>query len=276
MKKEIIPGPLLLGGVGLSYKENANFQVYVNFSQNYRAINFNDMRVVNPNLRVDPNLKDEKGYSADFGIRGNKNGILNYDISCFIINYSNRIGTVLRTDTTTFNVYRLRTNISQSRNIGIESFIELDLWKLIRKENAKMKIAVFSNFAYIDARYINSKEKAFENKKVELAPNVILKTGLNFKRNKFAFSYQFSYTSQQFTDASNAVYTSNAVNGLIPSYYVMDMTLEYTINKIFSVHGSINNLSNNMYFTRRADSYPGPGIIPSDARSFFFTLQVKI
>jgi len=263
----------IIGGLGLSYKKNSNFQMYANFSQNYRAINFNDMRVVNVNLVIDPNLKDEKGYSTDIGIRGNKNGILNYDISCFLLFYNNRIGTVQKAD---LNTYRFRTNISQSRNIGIESFVELDIWKLIKKENAKMKVAIFSNFAYIDARYINSKEAAYRNKKVELAPNVIFKTGLNFKQKKFSFSYQFSYTSQQFTDATNTKIDPHSISGLIPSYYVMDLTAEYVVSKIFSVHGSINNISNNMYFTRRADSYPGPGIIPSDARSFYFTLQVKI
>lgn len=265
----------VIAGVGLSYKKSSVFEAYANFSQNYRAINFNDMRVVNVNLVVDPNLKDEKGYSADIGIRGNKNGVLNYDFSCFLISYENRIGTVLRVNPDTYKDYRFRTNISQSRNIGLESFVELDAWKLIRRDS-KMKIAVFSNFAYIDARYIHSKEAAYENKKVELAPNVIFKTGLNFKRNKLAFSYQFSYTGQQFTDASNAVYTANAINGIIPSYYVMDFTIEYIFNKIFSLSGTINNLSNRMYFTRRADSYPGPGILPSDPRAFYLTFQVKI
>ena len=265
-----------IAGLGLSYKKSANFQSYANFSQNYRAINFNDMRVVNPNLQVDPNLKDEKGYSVDLGMRGNTNEILNYDISIFMIKYDNRIGTILQTDPNTFNLYRLRTNISQSRNVGIESFVELDIWRLVRKEKAQMKLAVFSNFTYIDARYIHSKEAAYENKKVELAPNIIFKTGLNFKKNKFSVSYQFSYTSQQYTDASNAIYTSNAINGLIPAYYIMDLSSEFVINKVFTVSASINNLLNKMYFTRRADSYPGPGIIPSDARSFFVTLQVKI
>lgn len=266
----------VIAGLGLSYKKSANFQAYANFSQNYRAINFNDMRIVNPNLQVDPNLKDEKGYSADAGIRGNASGVFNYDVSVFMISYANRIGTVLQTDPNTFNVYRLRTNISQSRNVGLESFVELDVWKLIRKEKATMKLAVFSNFTYIDARYIHSKEPAYENKKVELAPNVLFKTGINFRKNKWSASYQFAYTSQQFTDASNAVFTSNAINGIIPSYYVMDLSAEFQINKVFTVSGSVNNLLNNHYFTRRADSYPGPGIIPSDARSFFLTVQVKI
>jgi Fe(3+) dicitrate transport protein len=266
----------VLGGLGMSFQKNDHMNIYANISQNYRSINFNDMRVVNPNLRVDQNLKDERGFSSDLGIRGNITNIFNYDLSLFLISYNDRIGTVQLVDATTLNTYRLRTNISDSRNIGVESFMELDVWRLIKRDSAKMKIAVFSNLALIDAKYINSKEAAYRNKRVELAPNLILKTGLNFKRGKFSASYQFSYTGKQYTDASNAEKTSNAINGLIPAYFIMDFTAEYNIHKYFSIYGTVNNLGNKMYFTRRADSYPGPGIVPSDGRSFFLTLQLKL
>jgi Fe(3+) dicitrate transport protein len=65
------------------------------------------------------------------------------------------------------------------------------------------------------------------------------------------------------------------VDGLIPAYSIMDLSLKYAY-KWFLVSAGINNLQNSMYFTRRADGYPGPGIIPSDGRSFYITLQVKI
>jgi len=263
-------------GIGLSYNTKRSWQIYANISQNYRAINFNNMRVVNPNIQVDTELKDEKGYSADVGVRGNIDNLLTYDLSFFMINYDNRIGTIIKTDSATFNLYRLTTNVSKSRNLGVESFIECNIWRLLRPNETKMRIMVFSNFSAINARYLHSKEPAYDNKKVELVPSIILKSGITLKRDKWAFTYQFSYTGEQFTDASNSVYTSNAINGLIPSYYVMDLSAQLTVNKFLSLNCSVNNLDNNMYFTRRADSYPGPGIIPSDGRSFYLTLQVKI
>jgi Fe(3+) dicitrate transport protein len=264
----------ILGGLGVSYQKSDHMNFYANISQNYRSINFNDMRVINNNLKVDPNLKDETGYSADLGIRGNHNNIFNYDLSLFMIKYNNRIGNVSIVEN--LNTKNFRTNVSDSRNIGLETFMELDIWKLIKRDSAKMKISVFSNFTLLNAKYINSKQSAYRNKKVELAPDMILKTGLNFRKGKFAASYQFSYTAEQYTDATNAKLTSNAINGLIPSYYVMDLTAEFAFRKYVTLFGTINNLTNKMYFTRRADSYPGPGIIPSDGRSFFLTLQIKI
>jgi len=268
----------VIGGLGLSYMQNEVIQLYGNISQNYRAINFNDIHSANPNIVTDPNLKDEKGYSADLGMRGNIAGIFNYDVSAFFINYNNRIGTVQQVDPVSFNIYRLRTNVSQSRNLGFESFAELELLHFITHDstNKNTKVSLFTNLALINARYVNSDEPAYQNKKVELAPDLIFKTGLSFRHKRFSASYQVSYTSEQFTDATNAVFTSNAIDGLIPAYTVMDLSAEYKLSKVFTIQSSVNNLADKRYFTRRAESYPGPGIIPADARSVFLTLQVKL
>src|SRR5690606_9843943 len=68
----------VIAGVGVSYRSSENTEVYGNFSQNYRAINFNDIRVVNPNLSVDPEISDERGFNFDLGIRGGRDGVYNF------------------------------------------------------------------------------------------------------------------------------------------------------------------------------------------------------
>lgn len=265
----------LLAGIGMSFKPVKHVEVYGNFSQNYRSINFNDMRIVNPNFRVDPQLEDENGFSADLGFRGNIKNKLNYDISIFLLHYNDRIGEVLRTDSVLFAPYRYRTNISDSRNYGLETFIELNINQLIGQKDPKNNFSVFSNLSLMDARYVNSEEAAFDGKKVELVPPVIFKTGISWKREQLKVSWQYAYTSSHYTDATNAEFTPNAVNGIVPDYYVMDLSLQYTYSR-YSVEGGVNNLTNNIYFTRRASGYPGPGIIPSDGRNFYITLQVKL
>jgi Fe(3+) dicitrate transport protein len=265
----------LIGGIGASYYQSEKVQFYANISQNYRAINFNDLNSSIKGLQVNPNLQDETGYSADAGMRGNISGVFNYDVSVFMIHYNNHIGTVDTADAN-FNDFRYRTNIAASRNIGLESFAELELLHFFKPGLKDTRLSVFSNLALINARYVSSKEPAFNNKKVELAPDVIFKSGLSYIYKRFSASYQVAYTTSQFTDATNATFTANAINGLIPAYTVMDVSAEYKLSKVFILQGSVNNLANAKYFTRRADSYPGPGIIPSDARSFFVTAQVKL
>jgi Fe(3+) dicitrate transport protein len=279
IEHRISPRSFLIGGIGFSYDKSNAMQLYANISENYRGINFNDMSIVSPNFYVDPKLQDETGYSADIGARGHLNDVLNYDLSLFTIYYNDRIG-MIQIDTVVDKQHisgSYTTNVSASRNIGVESFVEVDIWKLLKGNNAKMKLSVFSNLAFIDARYIGSKESAYRNKKVELVPPVIFRTGITLRKDKFTATYQYAYTAQQFGDATNAPTPDiTGVSGPIPAYYVMDLSADYKLNNRFTFSGTINNLSNNMYFTRRADSYPGPGIIPADGRSFFLTMQVKL
>ncbi len=264
----------VLMGVGTSYKQSDDLEYYANISQNYRAINFNDFRIVNPNVRVNPDIKDERGYNADFGFRGNIQNLVNFDVSLFYLSYNDRIGSVQRVDSTLYTLYRYRTNISDSRNAGLEMFAETDVLKLFSRKERVAQLSVFGNFSFIDARYINSEEPAVRNKKVEQVPPVIIKSGLAYARKGFKASYQASYIGRQYTDATNAKSDPNAVIGEIPAYWVMDMSISYTYKK-FTLSGSVNNLTDNRYFTRRADGYPGPGIIPSDARSYFTTLEYR-
>lgn len=267
-RKRIFP----LLGVGFSYKAHYLADIYSNISQNYRGINYTDLRIVNPSVRIDPKLLDEKGFNADIGIRGKKGEQFNYDINFFVLYYKQKIGAIQQVDSQ-FNIYRYKTNISDSRCIGVESFVEVDIIKCI-KENSDFGLSIFSNFTYTNAIYIKSQNKQLINKKVEFAPKFIFRGGVGFRYKDFAFNWQISTLSKQFTDATNATYASTAVIGIIPKYYVMDVTTSYAY-KWFKFSCSINNLSNNKYFTRRAESYPGPGIIPSDGIGVFGTIEFR-
>lgn len=264
----------LLGGIGASYNLKKVGEIYANFSQNYRAINFNDMRINNPNLRVDPNLSDENGCSVDLGYRGNLKGRLIFDVSAFYLNYKNRIGSIYMRDQNTFRVYRYRTNISDSRNYGIEVYAEADVFKYLKIKSKNYGVTWFLNGTVQEAQYVKSEEAAYQNKRVENVPNYILKTGINLNWKKLKLAYQFSYTGEQFSDATNTEYTPSAVIGIIPQYWVMDVSASYKV-KSFRISGGLNNMTNNSYFTRRADGYPGPGIIPADKINFYATVGVK-
>ena len=265
----------LLGGIGLSYKPKDNLEYYSNFSQNYRSINFNDMRIVNTNARVDPNLKDETGYTADVGIRGSYKDIISYDASAFLLSYNNRIGQIQKIDENLFNYYLLRTNVSDSRSYGIETFVEVELLKLFKSKTESFGWSVFSNFSVMEATYINSDNEAIDGNEVELVAPIIFKSGMALRFKKLKLNYQYSYTAQHYTDATNSESTANAVNGIVPSYSVMDLSVSYEFKKYFSLYSGVNNLLNNSYFTRRASGYPGPGIIPAEPRNCYLTLQFK-
>jgi len=263
---------IFLAGIGVSYKPNTSVEVFANFSQNYRAINFNDIRIALAGLRINPDIQDEKGYSFDIGARGIYKNIFNYNASVFYLSYNNRISEVLQKDTATYAIYRYRTNIAQSRAVGFDVSSEVDLLRIKSTINQDFSLKLFANFSYLNARYKKSEDHNLGNNKVEYAPDFISRGGIAFAYKTLNLQFQFNYVSEQFSDASNAeIPTVNAISGIIPAYYVMDFSASYTY-KWFTLKANINNLSNNRYFTRRAAGYPGPGIIPAEPINFLATL----
>jgi Fe(3+) dicitrate transport protein len=263
----------LLAGLGIQHKLPKGMEVYANFSQNYRSINFSDMRVANVNFMVDPNLKDEDGFTVDGGFRGAIRDVLYFDAGLFLLKYNNRIGTELKVDSATYHIYRFRTNLGNSRNIGAELFGELD-WLKIFNRGTKHKLSTFVNLALLNAVYTGEKSP-YSGNTVEFVPDIIFRTGVTYAFRNFGFTCQYSFTDDQFSDATNAPTSPGGTYGLIPAYSVVDFSANYTWKK-FGVFAGVNNLANSKYFTRRAEGYPGPGILPADPLNVYFTLQVKL
>ncbi|BDS15339.1 TonB-dependent receptor domain-containing protein [Aureispira anguillae] len=272
---------IVLAGIGLSYKLQKNLEIYGNFSQNYRGINFNDMRISNPNQEVDPNLKDEYGFNADLGFRGSYKGLFNFNATLFYLNYRRRIGNIQlerpnKDNPLIIEPYTLRTNVGDARVLGAEIFVEADFWKLFSKtKNTPFSLTVFTNFSVLDGRYTQTANSSAAGKQLEFVAPIILRTGLSFAYKTLKLSYQYSFTSQHYSDATNAELVPTAVVGIIPSYGVMDISASYQW-KWFTLQTGINNLTDEVYFTRRATSYPGPGILPADGLSFYITLRFNI
>lgn len=274
---------VFLAGLGASYKCFTGGELYANFSQNYRAINFNDMQVINSNVVIDPSLEDEKGFNIDLGLRGRVWDAVEFDFSLFYLNYSNRIGYVQKyynVDTApspdlVYKSYRLSTNIGDSKTLGLESYIGWDVLSTFSSvENQKLN--VFLNTSVQNGTYVSSKEKSIEGNQVELNPDLNVKCGVQYQYKALTGSVLFSHTSSQFSDAQNTLSpTPNALFGEIPAYSVVDLSTKYEKGK-FTVEAGINNVLNESYFTRRATGYPGPGIIPSDQRNYYLSIQVKL
>lgn len=278
----------ILLGLGAGYKISPQAELYGNFSQNYRSVTFNDIRVVNPSFQVDENISDEDGFTADLGARGRVGDLLNYDVSVFGLLYDDRLGEVLKNETRTNaqgelvetgRIVRFRGNIGTAFMYGLEGFADLNLKELFPIEDDRLKLNYFVNMALTESEYLSSEENNVEGNQVEFIPKVNVKTGLNFGYGNFLGSLQYTYLSEQFTDATNAPQDVNdnqrGIEGSIPAYDILDFSLSYTY-KNFKLETGINNLLNNSYFTRRATGYPGPGILPAEPRTFYTTLQIKI
>ncbi|MCB9081922.1 MAG: TonB-dependent receptor [Lewinellaceae bacterium] len=269
---------LLLAGIGTGYRLREELEIYANISQNYRSINFSDLAVVNPNLLIDSLLQDERGYNADLGIRGTLlQGLARIDASLFYLAYNNRIGLreiIVPDPVVVERPVAYRTNIGDARILGLELYAEADIWKLLWGSEKKTTLLAFVNGSAIQGEYLTG-GPTIAGKQVELIPPLSLKTGLNYRRGTWGGSLLFSYIHEHYSDATNARFVANATRGIVPSFGLLDLGATYTW-KQWRISGGLNNVTDERYFTRRAQSYPGPGIIPGEGRSFYVGVGVQL
>lgn len=271
---EVKERSFVLLGLGASYKPSKSVEFYGNISQNYRSITFSDVNIVNPSNAVDSAIGDENGYTIDLGARGNVNNWLSYDIGVFGLFYNDRIGFLFTTIPPVNNLGQLRTNVGDAKIVGLESVLDFNLKKILNFNN-DFSFNYFLNTSFITSEYTRAIQNGIKGNKVEFVPDLNLKTGFRFGYKNFTSSIQYTYMSDQFTDASNSPPGDvSGIIGTIPAYEILDISASYRY-KFVKLETGINNLLDNSYFTRRATGYPGPGIIPSIPRNWYMTVEFK-
>ncbi|GIZ08423.1 TonB-dependent receptor [Flavobacterium sp. UMI-01] len=267
----------ILLGVGVSYKPENKIELYGNVSQNYRSVTFNDIRTANPSSAIDANITDEKGFTSDIGIRGQIGEKITFDTSIYGLLYNDKIAEFeAQNPNGSAAVVRYRSNVGTALTYGFETILDWSISRTFFPEKENIIWNAFSNFALTNSEYLKSDAPNIEGNKVEFVPLINTKLGTSIGYKNFLSSVQLSYVSSQFTDASNNTTNPNdniyGIFGEIPAHYVADISTSYKW-KNFKLEAGITNFTNNSYFTRRATGYPGPGIIPSDSRTFYTTLE---
>ena len=259
----------IIFGVGVSHRKTDQIELYANFSQNYRSVTFADISIVNPAFTINPDITDEKGFTGNLGIKGILSGKLSYDINYFYLSYQDRIGFIQKIQQDG-NVKSERGNVGNARIFGFESLLD---YILLKESERGTKITTFLNSAFLNSEYISAEQTGIIGNEVEFIPKVNIKSGITYSYKDFSGSFQYTFLSQQYSDATNSTESNlSGVIGLIPNYQILDFSLSYKKRK-YSLEFGINNILDASYFTRRATGYPGPGIIPSPRRNFYVTFE---
>lgn len=266
----------VLLGSSFSYKANKNIEFYGGIAHTYRPMIFKDLIPTDAYEKVDPNIKDANGYNTEIGIRGNYK-FLKWDITAFALQYNNRFGSILQTDTNGV-FYTYRTNIGNSLTKGLEMFVQ-GSWELSKYAG----LTIFTSTTLMDGKYTSGNIKSgnsninIDGNKIESVPTIISRNGLTLQYKKYSVSALYSYTSETFADALNTnTPTANGAVGLVPAYGSFDINGSVQISKQLTIKASLNNLTDNQYFTKRPLFYPGVGIWPSDGRNGTISFIIKL
>jgi Fe(3+) dicitrate transport protein len=268
----------LLFGIGTEFHLNEKNEIYANASQAFRPMTFSELIPSATTDVVDPNLKDSEALNIDLGVRGSWKDYIHYDASVYQMNIQDRIGTYTQSSV------RYVTNIGASLSKGIEIYVEGNVLSKF-KEGKCGSLQPFVSIAYNEATYTSWNDPTVlegspsdrTNKSVENAPRRIQRYGLTYKLKGFSATYQLNKVSEAFADALNTLTPNAAATaGLIPAYSVSDLSFGYSGEENYTLQLGVNNLFNESYFTRRAGGYPGPGLLPSNGRTIFFTFGIQI
>jgi Fe(3+) dicitrate transport protein len=269
-KTRIIP----LLGISAAWKKSEKLELYGNIAQAYRPVTFAELTPSALTESIDPNLRDAKGFNAETGLRGQAtlygSGLpfFIYDVNVFFLRYENRIGLL----------NNLRTNIGNSESRGIEAYLEFRPLVLAGQSSAAADLSVFVSGTTMRAEYFGWKDKSSDRsgKKVEYAPDFSMRAGIQYQRRGFNFSGTWSYTGGVYSDALNSRTPSpNAQAGWIPAWQTIDISAGYGFYSHYMIKAGVNNLLDERYATRRASGYPGPGLMPGQARNLYLGFSAR-
>jgi Fe(3+) dicitrate transport protein len=265
----------VLAGVNMQYEVTSNQNVYAGWAQAYRPVILKDIVPASTFERVDDNLKDADGYNAEIGYRGVAN-LFRWDVSVFQLKYNNRLGILSQNDENG-DFYLFKTNIGNSITRGLELFAE---YQIPIKD---WTISIFTSTSWMDGRYtdafvrVGDNNVSVDNNKVESVPEIISRNGVNVKFGKASLSFLYSYTAESYADALNTkIPTKYGSVGIVPDYGLLDFNSSWKVSQSVTLRVNVNNVTDKQYFTKRPQFYPGPGVWPSDGRSFVATVEISL
>jgi Fe(3+) dicitrate transport protein len=265
-----------LFGVNAQYTFGSSAECYAGWSQAYRPVIFKDIVPGSVYEQVDRDLKDADGYNLELGFRG-KWESFQWDLGVFSLQYNHRMGTLAQTDAGG-ELTILRTNIGDAQTYGVETFLQWDPWI-----GDAFDVSFSTATSWMDARYrdawvrVGNENVSIDGNRVESVPTWIVRNGLTVRWKRFRLSALHSFTGETYADALNTE-LSNASGsvGIVPAYHLVDLNLSIKMSTALSVRLNLNNAFDKQYFTKRPQFYPGPGIWPSDGRSFSASFFVKL
>lgn len=264
-----------LVGVGSTYRWK-KAEAYANWTQNYRPLLFSELGAAAVDEAIDPLLKDVTGHTAEVGFRTSGKR-LRMDLAVYHLRVVDRVGRIssVQPDGTTSI---LRTNTGNSRALGVEFLVD---GNALPATQAHWALPFFVSGAVQEVVYTAGK---YVGNQVENAPGTVVRAGLGLERSwrdsdirrSVSVHMQFSTVGAVYADAANTAEAPAAATiGQIPSYKLLDFSVQLKPMPSVYLKLALQNATNERYFTRRAGGYPGPGALPGDARMGVATLGIR-
>ncbi|MFT4873946.1 TonB-dependent receptor family protein, partial [Congregibacter sp.] len=253
-----------LFGLGLMYHTGERSEVYANFSESYRPQRFDDL--INPNSELAGNNGPgvSRAVNYEIGYRSQPIDNLVFDVSVFRIDFEDKIEQIQ------VNITDVeRVNSGDSRHQGVEFSVEYDLLP-----SASQSLKLFANGSLLDAEINTSLNESLVGNSTAFSPDYLIRTGLLFDNEDWTAALTATLVGEQYWQDSNLPRGSGAdqIAAEIPAYEVLDFSLEYRASNRWTVHGGVNNMLDEDYFSRVRND----GIEPALERTFYLGFRFDL
>lgn len=233
-----------LPGLGATYRLNPAAQLYGSV---YKAFSpaLNSQSIV---TGMDQQLDAEHSINVEFGVRGG-NDKLRYEFTAFQMDFDNQITPAISGGLT-------NANAGSTLHRGLETAMGY------RWNNG---FSVDGNLTWIPVSEYREDRNGGINQgnRLPYSPELLANLSLGYASGPVSTALSWNYVDEQFGNGNNTTPitgSGNAVwSGLLPSYYTVDLTGSYDVNKQLKLFGAVKNLTDERYIAGlRQGIYAGP------------------
>ncbi len=239
-------------GIGINYNYNNEYSVFAGMHRGFAPPRIKDA-ITNGGEAL--NLDAELSWNFEVGVRALFFNFIALEFTGYLLDFSNQ---VIPVSESSGGAGTGLINGGRTLHKGIEAGIKLDFGSLINSQVGLLLStnATFSHSEYNSDRFISSKSEIFNIKgnKLPYSPNQFIVSSLDISLPFGAgLNISGSYIGRQFTDELNSIDAApSGETGLMPSYFVFDLTGRYQIDAINSYfYLSVKNLLNERYIASR-------------------------
>jgi len=272
-----------LFGLGISYELARKVELYANVSQSYRPTIFTQAVPTGGTTLIPGDLEEGKAWQYDIGFRGSPAAWVTWDVSGFLLDFDDQIGTVAVP-----GGFSTLSNVGRAQHFGVEAALEVDLIGLadalrgtpapapMGKDGKSVgpverslverfgSFSLYGNATLLDAEFVSG---PLDGNTPRHAPDYIVRTGAIYRwQDRVKVAFLGTFVGNAFAD------DGNTPERFIPAYMTWDLTAEAKVYKdILSIHAGINNVFNEDYYSRITDT----GIDPGYERNYYAGFALK-
>lgn len=239
-------------GVGINYNFNNEYSVFAGVHRGFAPPRVKDA-ITNGGEAL--NLDAELSWNYEAGIRAALLNFLALEFTGYMLDFSNQVIPVSESSGGTGTGL---INGGKTLHTGLEAGLKFDVGRMLNSSVGLMlsTSATFSHSEYNADRFIsnNSEQINIKGNKLPYSPNQFIVSSVDILLPiGVGLNIAGTYISKQFTDELNNIEAApSGETGLMPSYFIIDLTGRYEIDAInSSLYISVKNILDERYIASR-------------------------